>query len=239
MPTLEEAHQGHVLRLVRVEDQKLAESLKRIGLAPGSTFVKFPKEEIVRRSVRVRGPERDAVLGGGMCAKIIVQKADGGKMPLSQMNRNEEGAIEALGGGAGLIDTLETLGFRVGERIQLLRKLPPMEYVAGMDRKKHVHLQEGIASKIWGVMEGRECQFTSAKVRKEFRVKKLLGGARARKYLTGLGVKPGTTLALVGIEQGKPIAYGPGDHLAIETMDGLRIHFGPVEAHAIQVEAIK
>ncbi len=239
MLTLEDAHPGDVLRLARVEDNKLAESLKRIGLIPGSTFIKFPKEEIVRQSVRVRGPERDAVLGGGMCTKIIVGKADGGRTSLSRMNRNEEGTIEALNGGPGLINTLETLGFGVGGRIKLLRKLPPMEYVAGMDRKKHVHLQEGIASKIWGVMEGAECQFTSAKVRKEFKVSKLLGGARARKYLTGLGITPGTVLALVGIEQGKRIAYGPGNHLAIETMDGLRIHFGPDEAHVIQVEAIK
>ena len=239
MLTLEKAHQGDVLCLAGVEDKKLAENLKRIGLAPGSRFVKFPKEEIARQSIRVRGPERDAVLGGGMCAKIIVRKADGGKTPLSQMDRNEEGIIDALSGGPGLSNTLETLGLRVGERIKLLRKLPPMEYVAGMDRKKHIHLQEGIASKIWGVMEGKECQFTSASVWKEFKVKKLLGGLRAQKYLTSLGIKPGTVLALVGIEQGKQISYGPKDHLAIETMDGLRIHFGPVEAGVIHVEAVK
>ena len=28
-------------------------------------------------------------------------------------------------------------------------------------------------------------------------------------------------------------------HLAIETMDGLRIHFGPVESDAIRVETVK
>ena len=238
MPNLEEAHVGHVLRLVGIEDKVLEDNLNRIGLKPGSKFVKFPKEEIERRSVRVRGPAGNAVFGGGMSAKIIVRRADGSKTSLAQMNLNESGTIDSLAGGPGLRSTLETLEFAVGDEIRLTRKLPPMEYVAVVDKKKHIHLLEGIASKIWGVTEGGNKQFTSAKVLKEFKVTKLLGGHRAQGYLTNLDIKPGTLLFLIGIEQGKQISYGPGDHLAIETLDGLRIFLGPDEAGAMIVEAV-
>ena len=96
-----------------------------------------------------------------MSAKIIVARADGSKTPLYEMNSKEEGKIEALSGGPKLHETLETLGLKIGDRIKFLRKLPPMEYVAVLDKKRHLHLQEGIASKIWGVSENQEIQFTS------------------------------------------------------------------------------
>jgi Fe2+ transport system protein FeoA len=238
MITVEEAHAGDILRLVRIMDSKLEKGLNRIGLSPGSTFVKFPKQEMERQSVRVRGEKTNVVLGGGMSAKIIVTRADGSKTPLSEMNSKEEGKIEALSGGPRLHETLETLGLKIGDRIKFLRKLPPMEYVAVLDKKTHIHLQEGIASKIWGVTENREIQFTSARVWKEFKVSKLLGGTRAQRYLTSLGIKPGTSLILTGIEEGKRIGYGPKGHLAIETKDGLHIYLGPVEAASIYVDVV-
>ncbi len=238
MMTLEEAHAGDILRLVRISDSKLEENLNRIGLSSGSTFVKFPKEETGYQSVRVQGEKTNVVLGGGMSAKIIVTRADGSKTPLSEMNSKEEGRIEALSGGPKLHETLETLGLKIGDRIKFLRKLPPMEYVAVLDKKRHLHLQEGIASKIWGVTENRETQFTSARVLKEFKVSKLLGGTRAQRYLTNLGIKQGTSLILIGIEEGKRIGYGPKGHLAIETKDGFHIYLGPVEADSIYVDVV-
>ncbi len=238
MITLEEARSGDILRLVRISDSKLEENLNRIGLSPGSTFVKFSKEEIGHQSVRVRGEKTNVVLGGGMSAKIIVTMADGSKTPLSEMNPKDEGKIEALSGGPKLHETLETLGLKIGNRIKFLRKLPPMEYVAVIDKKRHLHLQEGIASKIWGVTENQEIQFTSARVWKEFKVSKLLGGFRAQRYLASLGIKQGTSLILIGIEEGKRIGYGPKGHLAIETKDGLHIYLGPVEADSIYVDVV-
>lgn len=239
MVNLEEADAGDVLRLVRVGNSHLAHDLSRIGLEPGSKLVKFPKEEIERQSVRVECPDGNhRILGGGMSAKIVVERPDGSKTPLSQMKPKEQGKITALTGGPGLRDTLKTLGFSIGDTIRLIRLLPPMEYIAVVDKQKHVHLQEGIASKIWGLSEGAEKQFTSAGRWKDFAVTKLLGGGRARGYLENLHIGPGTNLVVIDIEPGKPIAFGPQDHLAIETMDGLRIHLGPNEARAIFVEKV-
>lgn len=239
MVNLEEADAGDVLRLVRIGNSHLAHDLSRIGLEPGSKLVKFPKEEIERRSVRVACPDGNhRILGGGMSAKVVIERSDGSKTPLSQMEPREQGKIDALTGGPVLRNTLKTLGFSIGDTIRLIRLLPPMEYIAVVDKQKHVHLQEGIASKIWGVSEGAEKQFTSAGKWKEFSVMKLLGGARAKGYLENLHISPGTSLVLIDIEPGKRIAYGPQDHLAIETMDGLRIHLGPNEAKTIYVEKV-
>ena len=237
MLTLEEAHAGDVLRLVRVGRQDLVDDLDRIGLTPGSKLVKFPKEAL--SSVRVQDPGGNSrILGGGMSAKIVVERADGSKTPLSEMKPKERGKINALTGGPGLRETLKTIGFSVGDEILFMRLLPPMEYIAVVDKKKHIHLQEGIASKIWGISEGTEKQFTSSGKWKDFSVTKLLGGHRAHGYLDHLHIAPGTQLVLIGIEPGKHIAFGPREHMAIETMDGLRIHLGPNEAKVIVVEKV-
>jgi Fe2+ transport system protein FeoA len=239
MVNLEEADAGDVLRLVRVGNSHLAHDLGRIGLEPGNKLVKFPKEEMKRRSVRVASPDGNhRILGGGMSAKVIVERPDDSRTPLSQMKPKDQGVIAALTGGPGLRDTLKTLGFAIGDTIRLIRLLPPMEYIAVVDKQKHVHLQEGIASKIWGVSEGAEKQFTSAGKWKDFTVVKLLGGARAMGYLENLHIIPGINLVLIDIEPGKPISFGPQNHLAIETMDGLRIHLGPNEARAVYVEKV-
>jgi len=64
--------------------------------------------------VRVRGSQGDVVLGGGMSATIMVQRADGTKASVAQLEPNDEGQIVALTGGPGLRDTVDTLeGLRV------------------------------------------------------------------------------------------------------------------------------
>ncbi len=239
MITLEEAPGDALLRLVKVIDRKLADSMLRMGLSQGSTLVKVDKEEIVRQSVRVKGTKGGVVLGGGMSAKIMVQKADGTKAPVAQLERDDEGEIVALSGGPGLHDTLQTLGLKIGDRVRLLRKLPPMIYLLVVDRKARVRIQEGVAAKIWGVMDARTLQFTSARVDKEFKVLKTLGGTRVKGYLSILGIDPGVTLVLQGIEQGKRVSYGPKKHLAIDTQEGLRIYFGSKEASLILVDPVE
>ncbi len=242
MITLEEAPAGALLRLVKVIDRKLADSLLRMGLWQGSTLVKVDTEEIVRESVRVKGAggtKGGVVLGGGMSAKIMVQKADGTKASVAQLERNDEGQIVALTGGPGLRDTLETLGLKIGDPVKLLRKLPPMIYLLVVDRKARVRIQEGVAAKIWGVMDGLTLQFTSARVDKEFKVLKMLGGSRVKKYLSSMGIDPGVTLILQGIEQGKRISYGPKKHCAIDTQEGLRVYFGSTEASLILVDTVE
>lgn len=179
------------------------------------------------------------VLGGGMSAKIMVQKADGTKASVAQLERNDEGQIVALTGGPGLRDTLETLGLKIGDPVKLLRKLPPMIYLLVVDRKARVRIQEGVAAKIWGVMDGLTLQFTSARVDKEFKVLKMLGGSRVKKYLSSMGIDPGVTLILQGIEQGKRISYGPKKHCAIDTQEGLRVYFGSTEASLILVDTVE
>ena len=236
MLTLEEAPEGDVLRLVRIDAKELAENLQRIGLEPGTRLLRLPKEECSCRSVRVQGPEGNRILGGGMSAKIIVKRPDGSKTPLSLMKPKEKGQIDALTGGPGLRDTAKTLGFSEGTGIVFVRLLPPMEYITVVDKRKYLHLQEGIASKIWGISEGTEKQFTSSGNWKDFTVTKLLGGARAKGYLKNLNIAPDKTLLLVGIEPGKHVSFGPRNHLAIETMEGLRIYLGRNESKAIFVE---
>ena len=237
--TLDEASAGVRLRLIKVVDRRLADSLQRMGLSQGSTLVKVEKDEILRQSVRVRGSQGDVVLGGGMSAKIMVQRADGTKASVAQLESNDEGRIVALTGGPGLRDTVETLGLVIGDSIRLLRKLPPMEYLIAVDRKTHASIQEGVAAKIWGVMHGQTLQFTSAKVGEEFKVSKTLGGARVKEYLSSFGVSPGVTLVLEGIEQGKTVSYGPKKHLAIDTLEGLRVYFGSMEASLIFVDIVQ
>lgn len=137
------------LVLVAVADAGLAVRLNRMGLFEGTELVRLHREVTVQ-SIRVKGPEGEVMLGGGMAMKTVVHAGDGRKLPLSELQPGEEGHIEGLTGGTNLSHALEVLGLSADAPVQVLRKLPPMEYLTVIDTGGRVRLTEGISAKIRG-----------------------------------------------------------------------------------------
>ncbi len=232
---LTEAPTGRALTLVKVLDPDLALKLSRMGLFEGSEITKLEQEVLVH-PVRVRGPKRDAVLGGGMAMKIVVHlDGDEGKLPLTEMRPGQAGHIEGLTGGPYLFKALETLGLKPDDRIEFLRKLPPMEYVAVLEHNGRIHLTEGMAAKIWGRMQDKQIQFVSSKVGEKFHVDEILGGTNAVKMLEEKGVRPGRTMVLEKVAQAQALHIGVRNPVVVSSSEGLRLFLSSFDANKILV----
>jgi Fe2+ transport system protein FeoA len=235
--SLTDAESGTPLIIEKMTDNELAMRLGRIGLFEGSEIMRLD-EEVLVQPVRIRGPRRDVVLGGGMAMKIVVHLDDGRKLPLVEMKPGETGHIEGLTGSTEFVSVLEKLELEANDLITLIRKIPPMEYITVVIPGERVRLTEGMAAKIWGSMQGRNLQFVSARAGQEFKVEDILGGFKARKMLHGHGIEPGRTLVLETVAQAQSLHQNTRNPIIIVGREGLRLFLRPEDGEHISVRQI-
>jgi Fe2+ transport system protein FeoA len=214
------------LVVVRVADSQLEVQLGRMGISPGSQVTRLD-EEVALNTVRVRGPKGEVLLGGGMGGKVVVHlegEGDDGRMaPLTELTPGQSGHIEAVTGGQSLAETLAALGLKNDDRIEMVRALPPMEYVARLSGRGRVRLAEGMAAKILGRMGPVECQFANAQAGAAFTVTRILGGERAKRAITALGIATGDELVLDHVAKAASYRLSGGDRVVISSREGLRL----------------
>lgn len=215
------------LTVVRVADARLEDQLSRMGIHPGGRVTRLD-EEVALSTVRVRGPKGEVLLGGGMGGKVVVH-LDGGKggeermVPLAELAPGQSGHIEAVTGGSEIADTLAALGLKDDDRIEVVRVLPPMEYVARLSGRGRVRLAEGMAAKILGRMGAVECQFANAQAGATFLVTRILGGERARRAIAALGLAVGDELVLDHVAKASSYLLSGGDRVVLTSGAGLRL----------------
>jgi Fe2+ transport system protein FeoA len=225
---------GVPLILDNVTDFHLAEELRHMGIFEGSGLVRLD-EEVLLQPLKVRGPRGDVVLGSGMAGKIVVHLEDGRRLPLPEMRTREHGHMEGITGGPELMHALDVLGLRRDDEVMLVRKLPPMEYIAVLEKKQRIHLTEGMAAKIWGTIDKLPMQFVSAQTGKEFHVQDLLGGKNSRQVLHGYGIGIGSILVLEKVAQAQSVVMNHIHPLIISTHDGLRMFLPENQGRRIYV----
>lgn len=225
------------LLLVRVADPQLEGRLARMGIFPGSQ-VELLDEEVALHTVRVRGPKGEILLGGGMGGKVVIHLDDGGMRPLTELSPGDTGHIEAVTAGESLTETLRALGLDDGDRIEMIRALPPMEYVAEVRGRGRVRLAEGMAAKILGRMGGLECQFANAQAGKDFMVTRLLGGGRARRAIAALDISPGDVLRLEYVAKAPSYRLSGGDRVVLVSREGLRLFLRRDQAELLVVQTL-
>lgn len=224
------------LILVKVADHSLALRFRNMGVFEGMELIRL-KEDVKLQPIRVGGSKGDAVIGGGMSSKIIVSLNDGGrKSSLSEMEPGETGYIARLTGGSGLSNALKILGFEKNERITLIRRLPPMEYNAFIEKKGKIRLTESMAAKIWGEMDGKMVQFNFVQKKKKFFVKSLLGGQNAVEMLHSRGIETGIVLILEGIRPARNLYMCKNNPTVVSTKDGLRLFLKEKDCEQIFVK---
>lgn len=231
---LAQAPTGQPLKIKKITQEQLEKNLAAMGLFPGS-LVTVLDEEISLRTVRVRGPKGEVLLSGGMGGKIVAHLDDGRKVPLPELKPGEQGHIEGVTGGRGLTSALSALGLKENDRIEMVRLMPPMEYITIIEGRGRVRLAEGMASKVLGEMMGNEYQFASAQVETPFKVTRLIGGKRALRAIESLNIKPGLTLRLEAVEQAKNIGNYGLDRIVVHSSEGLRIFLRKDQAEMITV----
>ncbi|MCW7754072.1 FeoA domain-containing protein [Desulfobotulus sp. H1] len=230
---LDQAPCNRSLILSEIDDAILSDRLARMGIYAGDSLMRLD-EEVHLGPVRVHGPRGHVVLAGGMAAKVIVHHDDGHKTPVLEMLPGETGHVEGLVCGSSLAEGLEILGIRENDNLRMEHRVPPMNYLIRMGND-HFKLTEGMATKIWGEMEGRELQFAMAGRGKPFLVKQLIGGSRALSMLDGFSIAPGKVLFLEAVTPAQPVGHSGRNQVIVAMKTGLRLYLRPDQAQRIRV----
>jgi Fe2+ transport system protein FeoA len=235
--SLNEAPVGQPLLVVTVRDQGLARELAKLGLEPGQELIRLEKDASVVRPVRLRGPMGEVILSGNMASGLVVHLDDGRIVPLLEMKPGDKGHLEGVTvvPGSAMAETFQTLGLEENDSVELVRRLPAMEYVTLIDRKKRVNLPGGMAAKLWGESQGQKLQFATAGAAKEFRLEKILGGDMARQRITAAGLTPGVTLILEAVKPAQTVRLTHKDPVAVSTPEYLRFWLPPQAASLLMV----
>ena len=235
LTTLSKAPFDVPLVLEKIENEKLAANLYHLGLYEQSVITRLD-ESMEMYSVKIRGPKGEIVLGGGMGNKVIVHLDDGRRLPVLDMVSGESGHVEGFSGGRSVVDTLEFLGIHEDDVITMVRKLPHMNYVTRVvGRRRRVRMGEGDAAKLWGDMDGRHLQFSMASVGAGFMVRKVLGGRRAAKRMSAMGIWSGSELVLEQVEPADSVGFEGDGPVVISTDDGLHLHLQDRQGDSILV----
>ena len=236
---LSRAEPNHPLRLIQVENLSLLARFHHMGLYENDILTRLD-EEIMVQPVRIRGPRGDCIVGKGMGSKIVAHLDDDRKLPVVAMKPGESGHIEGIVGGNKLSEAMDTLGLKNNDFITLMHRIPPMEYTLLIDNQRREKINEGLAAKIWGTLEGRHLQFCSAGKNKTFQVEKILGGKRAAEIVRMHGgICPGVTLVLESVKPADTLFNGGTTNpIIISTKDGLRLFLDETSCERIIVQPI-
>ncbi len=235
--TLTEAPFGKPLKLIKVGNSNLYLRLQRMGLFQGS-IITLHDEEIRIQPVRVKGTTGERVMGSGMASKVLVHLDDDRKFPMVEMKPGESGHIEGITGGSALAKALETLGFHNDDRVTMVRKLPPMEYIALTDKNIRISLTESMAAKVWGQSGETMMQLVSAPRGIKFFVKKLIGGRRIVKMFESKGVVTGSTIIPETVKQAQTLYMSKENPLVISSFNGLRLFLKREDGSHIFVQPV-
>nr|WP_319392277.1 FeoA domain-containing protein [uncultured Desulfobacter sp.] len=228
------------LVLLEVTNPALEKWLQRMGLFTGGRIIRQDEDNNFY-SVRVNGENGDVVIPAGMVLKLYIHLASGEKIPLTQMEKGQEGHVEIHSGGRFIEKSLAKLGLPVGGNLRFVRALPHMDYLVLINRRERTRLSEGEAARIWGHCPGTDAtQFYFAKKDFDFEVTEVMGGPRGVQHLETHGVTVGEKLTLESIDQAISLEdHGPvSTPVAISSPGGLRLFLTPEKASAVIVRTM-
>ncbi len=233
--TFSNAPYGTILHIHKIEDAKLESDLFKMGIFVNSTVLKMDAESDMH-SVRIKTENTEIILAGGMGGKIVAHLDDNRIIPLVEMKPKERGHIETIGGGEELKAAIDALDLKDGDEFELIRILPPMEYIVDVQGKKKIRLSEGMAAKIIGTMNNKKnCQFANASAKVPFTVSKIIGGKNAKKIMESFNIKEGDVLTLKSVEHAHIYCMTNSERFIISTNEGLRLLLEKTQADKIKV----
>ena len=231
-----------LLRIVAITNESFENEMKRSGLRVGSECHKHLSTNIP--SLRLKGPKGSVVLGGGLTRKIILNVSKEQK-ELAEIKFNDCAEVAEIKGGCWLQKSLEMLGIKVGSKVRLMRRLPPMEYVIRINNQERIKIGEAFAARIIGCHEeGNIQQFSSARVEIDFKVTDIAGGRKFMTFMKSMGISLGEKIVLEGLEHVSELFSDTGDNyegkrICLKTVKGAaRIHLSNEKAEYVEVTTV-
>lgn len=232
--TLAEAPIGAMLIIEEIVGLEFASRLSRLGLYAGASIRRLPQETAIGPA-KVRGTMGDVTLSGWLAGYIVIHRDDDCRLPLLECEPGATGHVEGISGQTFIEDSLQALGIREGDRITLLRRLPPMLYQATVNGKQNVAINEVMAAHILGETAGEQAQFSSVGKGEIFTVKKILCGEDADVFLAGQGIIPGVELVLSKVSTRQNISIASSTAIACVTSVDLSLFLRERDAECIFV----
>ncbi len=229
------APHGEMLSIERINNEQLEKELFRMGVTTQNIVYRM-NAELDMHTVKIRHKGGDTVLSGGMGGKVLGHLEDNRIIPLTDMKVGEKGHIETVEGGKELHAAMKSLGLEEGQEFEMIRILPPMEYITLVNKNRRERLSEGMAAKILGKLEnGETVQFANSSAGSNFVVEKVIGGENAQKIMQAFNIKQGDILTLESVENAPSYRLGQGDHFILTNKEGLRVYLKKDQAEAIIV----
>lgn len=234
LTTLAQAPVGASLVVARIAGEDFAARMARLGLYEGIRLMRLD-ETITVGPVKVRGVKGDAILSGGLAEHVVIHLDDDRRLPLLECAPRDSGHVEGTTGQTAVEDSLKELGIVEGDRIELVRRIPPMRYTFSVNGKGKVQMDENMASHLLGDTPEGPAQFSSVGIGVVFTVRRILPGDKADATLASLQVHPGTELVLFAVAVSQPLHFAKESPVACMTKSGMRLYFHAEDAEAIFV----
>lgn len=232
--SLTHAPAGIPLMISRIGDDDLEARMSRMGLFVGGEITRLD-EDVALKTVRVRGPKGEVVLGSGMGGKVVAHLDDGRMLPLAELEPGDKGHVECVTAGGALQEGMAALGLEDNDPIELIRVLPPMEYTAVVEGRGRIRLAEGMAAKILGRMNDVRCQFANARAGTDFVVEQIIGGNRAQRAIASLDISPGVVMRLEMVGKAPSYQMASRNRCVITSPQGLRLFLRTDQADLVVV----
>lgn len=234
MTTLADAPIGRSLRINRIVGTDFAARMARMGLYEGAKLLRLADTSSIG-PVKVRGSKGDAVLSGWLAGQVVIHLDDDRRLPLLECRARDSGHVEGVTGQTVVEDSLRELGFAEGDRLEFIRRVPPMAYTYSVNGKGKYSMDESLAAHIVGDTPSGPGQFSSVGVSESFVVRRILPSDHAESTLASLKVTEGAELVLFSVSATQALDSGPEHNIACASRDGMRLYFREQDAMGILV----
>lgn len=234
--TLVQAPFGRSLRITRIIGADFSARMSRLGLYEGARLLRI-NEAAKLGAVKVRTTLGETVLSGWLAGQVVIHLDDDRRVPLLECRSLESGHVEGITGQDIVEDSLRALGITDGDRIQFLRRMPPMAYAFSVRGKGRASMSESMAAHVLGETAAGPRQFSSVGVGEVLTVIRILPGEATPASLASLHVTEGAELTLVNVSASPELGKSADHPVACVTKDGMRLYFREQDAASIIVSA--
>ncbi|MGE4266835.1 MAG: ferrous iron transport protein A [Deferribacterales bacterium] len=226
---LSDAKSGGFYKVMSVKDAELARRLGAYGIFAGTIVSKVGRGDIELATLKISVNEVTKALSGSLARHLFYKSPSGEKRSIYE---HETGLDFTVVVPKTAASDMTKLGIKGGDTIQVIKKLPHMEYITLVGHKTRCRLSEAHAACILG--DGK--QFSFASKNKDFIVDELLSQETYGQVMSVNGIQKGTQLTLEGIETGKSVHLDDYPDMVICTAQGLRVFISESTAEKINAE---
>lgn len=230
---LDSAKSGGFYRITAIDSPELTRKMGGYGIFSGSVVSKVNKGDLELATLKLYTEKGTRTLSGSIARHLCYKSSAGEKRSIYEQEPETEFKVVVPKIAAA---DASVVGIKGGSMVQVLKKLPHMEYVALVDQKIRCRLSEAHAACILGECQGEETQFSFAKRGAAFTVSTIVSMDTYSEIMKENGIKEGTVLTLEGIEAGRSVHLDDYPDMVLCTADGLRVFISSDTAKKIHAD---